>query len=188
LSRRGFFKLLGKSLAQAAAEFTYEATKPSASFVRPPGSCDEDRFLSLCQKCGECVKSCPTGVLDRVSQLHPLIFETPYMNFENNYCEKCYACIDACPNGALSRENIKRCSLVAVLKKDRCVAYQDVFCQSCYWSCPKMDRAIKLVDFSYPEFISSECTGCGRCINACPTNPKAIEMVIRFKSGEEDKR
>jgi ferredoxin-type protein NapG len=45
MSRRNFFKVLGKSIAQAVAEFTYEATKPNKNYVRPPGSADEDTFL-----------------------------------------------------------------------------------------------------------------------------------------------
>jgi len=177
MSRRQFFKFLGKSIARAAAEFTYEATKPNGEFVRPPGSADEDAFLSLCKKCGECVESCPTGVLEKVSSMHPVIIDTPYMNFNNNYCEMCYSCIDACKSGALTRKNLEKYKLVARLDKSSCVAYQDVFCQSCYWSCPKMDRAITLIDFNYPEFHSEHCIGCGRCVHACPTTPKAIKMV-----------
>ena len=177
MSRRQFFKFLGKSIARAAAEFTYEATKPNGEFVRPPGSADEDAFLSLCKKCGECVESCPTGVLEKVSSMHPVIIDTPYMNFDNNYCEMCYSCIDACKSGALTRKNLEKYKLVARFDKSSCVAYQDVFCQSCYWSCPKMDRAIILIDFNYPEFHSEHCIGCGRCVHACPTTPKAVKMV-----------
>jgi len=177
LSRRRFFKLLGKSIAQAAAEFTYEATKPNKSYLRPPGSGNEDEFLSLCQKCGECIKACPTGVLDRVKEMHPLILDTPFMNFENNYCERCYACIEACKSGALNKENLKKYKLYAKLDENRCVAFQDIFCQSCYWSCPKMDKAITLKDFNYPQFHREECLGCGRCVHVCPTSPKSIEIV-----------
>jgi len=177
MSRRRFFKILGKSIVQAAAEFTYEATKPNKKLVRPPGSADEETFLSLCQKCGECVRNCPTGVLDLVKDMHPVILDTPYMNFENNYCEKCYQCIEACRSGALKRENLKKFRLIARLKRDRCVAFENIFCQSCYWSCPNMDRAIELIDAAYPKFNPENCIGCGRCIHACPTNPKSIEMV-----------
>ncbi|WP_456456926.1 4Fe-4S dicluster domain-containing protein [Thermovibrio sp.] len=183
MKRRGFFKLLAKSLAQAAAEFTYEATKPDKKYVRPPGSGEEEEFLKLCTKCHQCVKACPTGVIDLVKDMHPIVFETPYMNFKNNYCEKCYLCVDTCESGALSRENLKKYKLVAKLVKDRCVAFQDIFCQSCYWSCPKMDKAITLKDFTYPEFHQQECIGCGRCIHACPTEPKSIEMV-KVRNGE----
>lgn len=177
MSRRRFFKILGESIVKAAAEFTYEVTKPNKTFIRPPGSADEETFLSLCNKCGECVKSCPTGVLDRVKEMNPIVLDTPFMNFENNYCEQCYACIEACKSGALSKENLKKFRYVAKLDKNRCVAFQDVFCQSCYWSCPQMDKAITLIDFNYPEFHSEHCKGCGRCVHACPTIPKSITLV-----------
>ncbi|RKQ60429.1 ferredoxin-type protein NapG [Thermovibrio guaymasensis] len=184
MSRRSFFKLLGKSIAQAAAEFTYEATKPNRVYLRPPGSGEEDEFLKLCTKCKTCISACPTGVLETVKEMHPVVFETPVMNFDNNYCERCYSCIEACKSGALKKENLEKYRVYAKLIVQRCVAYQDVFCQSCYWSCPKIDKAITLKDFAYPEFNSQECTGCGRCIHACPTNPKAIELV---KEKNEDK-
>ena len=169
--------MLGKSIAKAAAEFTYEVTKPNKTFVRPPGSADEDTFLALCQKCHKCVEACPTGVLDVVKEMNPVVYETPFMNFENNHCERCYSCVEACPSGALNKENLKKYRLTAKLIKERCVAFEMIFCQSCYWSWPKMDKAITLEEFTYPKFHPEHCLGCGRCVNACPTNPKAIEMV-----------
>ena len=65
--------MLGKSLVQAAAEFTYEVSKPNKVFIRPPGSADEETFLSLCNKCGKCTEACPTGVLDRVKEMNPIV-------------------------------------------------------------------------------------------------------------------
>ena len=177
MSRRRFFKLLADSVAKAAAEFTYEVAKPNKVFLRPPGSGDEDTFLALCTKCGRCVEACQTGVLDRVKEMNPIVLDTPFMNFENNFCERCYACIEACSSGALSEENLKKFKYVAKFDKSRCVAYQDVFCQTCYWSCPRMDKAITLVNFAYPEFHEGNCLGCGRCIHACPTSPKSINLV-----------
>ncbi len=185
MSRRKFFKALANSLAKAAAEFTYEATKPQEEFIRPPGSPDEDTFLSLCKRCGTCISSCPTGVLDKVSKPHPAILDTPFMNFDKNYCEQCYTCIKNCPSGALTFENLKHFKYVAILNKNRCVAYQDIFCQTCYWSCPQMDKAITLKDMVKPIFNSEHCKGCGRCIHSCPTIPKAIEMK-KVKADEAD--
>ncbi|RUM43594.1 MAG: 4Fe-4S dicluster domain-containing protein [Desulfurobacterium sp.] len=176
MSRRRFFKLLADSVAKAAAEFAYEVARPDKTFIRPPGSADEDTFLALCTKCGKCITACPTGVIDSVKEMNPITVDTPFMNFDNNYCERCYSCIDACKSGALSKENLQTYRYVAVLDRDRCVAYQDIFCQTCYWSCPRMDKAITLKDFTYPEFHQEACLGCGRCIHACPTVPKSINF------------
>lgn len=177
MSRRKFFKVITNSIAKAAAEFTYEATKPTKKFIRPPGSGEEDTFLSLCKRCGKCIEACPTGVLDRINDIHPVVINTPVMNFDNNFCERCYACIEACPSGALKAENLQKFKYIAKFDKSRCVAFQDAFCQTCYWSCPNMDKAITLVNFTYPEFHEEFCIGCGKCIHACPTDPKSIKMV-----------
>ncbi|WP_163328215.1 4Fe-4S dicluster domain-containing protein [Desulfurobacterium thermolithotrophum] len=177
MSRRRFFKLLADSVARAAAEFTYEVSKPNKEFIRPPGSLDEDTFVSLCDKCGKCVEACQTGVLDKVKGMNPIVLDTPFMNFENNFCEMCYSCINVCPSGALKKENLQKFKYVARLDKSKCVAFQSVFCQTCYWSCPQMDKAITLIDFTHPEFHEEHCLGCGRCIHACPTTPKSIKLV-----------
>ena len=177
MSRRKFFKLLADSIVKSAAEFTYEISKPQEEILRPPGSGEEDAFLSLCKRCGKCVESCPTGILEKFTKLNPVVLDTPYMNFNNNYCQQCYNCIENCPTGALSFENLKRFTYKAKLLKDRCVSYQEFFCQTCYWSCPQMDKAITLLDMIKPEFHQEHCKGCGRCIHSCPANPKAIEIV-----------
>ncbi len=182
MSRRKFFKLLADSVAKAAAEFAYEVSKPNKEFVRPPGSADEETFLSLCLKCKSCVEACRTGVLELVKEMNPVVVDTPVMNFENNYCERCYSCVDACKSNALTWDNLKRFRYVARLDVSRCVAYQGVFCQTCYWSCPKMDKAITLKDFTYPEFHEESCLGCGRCVHACPTVPKSIRLE-KVKNG-----
>jgi len=188
VERRRFFRHLADSLKKAVGEFAYEVSKPTRAFLRPPGSADEDTFLYLCRKCGRCVDACPSGVLEKVSTPNPVVLDTPFMNFENNYCTACYSCIDACPSGALSRDNLKVFRYVAVLDVDRCVAYRDVFCQSCYWSCPNRDSAITLKDFAYPEFHQSACAGCGRCVHACPTIPPSVEMRKVKVGGSEDPR
>ncbi|WP_456397883.1 4Fe-4S dicluster domain-containing protein [Desulfurobacterium sp.] len=175
--RRDFFKELFNSVTKAAAELAYEMSKTTENLVRPPGSADEDTFTALCEKCGKCVENCKTGVLEKYKKLNPIILETPYMNFDNNYCEQCYTCIENCSSGALKFENLKKYKYIAKLLKDKCVAFKEMFCLTCYWSCPNIDRAITIRDRNYPEFHMEECKGCGRCINACPTEPKSIIMV-----------
>ena len=182
MERRKFFKFLANSVARSTAELIYHATKPVVPYLRPPGSADEDTFLSLCQKCLACVKACPSGVLEPVRTSNPVVIDTPFMNFDNNPCQRCYECIKACQHGALTFENLQKYELKPILLKDKCVAYHDIFCQTCYWSCPKLDSAIVLNEELKPVFTGKDCQGCGSCIHACPTEPKAIIMEKHAKS------
>ena len=91
-----------------AARLGYQSP-PAPNLLRPPGAADERTFLSLCIRCGECMKVCPTNVLQ------PAIFEAglegvfsprlaPRFIFEQSYCEyACTLCGQVCPTGAIPR-------------------------------------------------------------------------------------
>ncbi len=185
MKRRKFFKDIADSLKRAFGEFTFEVSKPIKTYVRPPGSGSEADFLAKCSRCSKCIEVCPTGILDKVKELNPMVLDTPFMNFENGYCEKCYRCIEVCPTEALSKENLKKYRYAVSFDKSKCAAYKGMFCQTCYWSCPNMDKAITLRELRYPEFHVDLCDGCGRCINACPAEGKPIKMK-RVKVEEDD--
>jgi len=80
----------------------------SASAIRPPGAVEEIEFLKRCVKCGQCIRVCPTNVLQ------PDWFDsgieglwTPVMNYRIGYCEpNCTACGQVCPTGAIQRMSI----------------------------------------------------------------------------------
>jgi NAD-dependent dihydropyrimidine dehydrogenase PreA subunit len=61
---------------------------------------------------------------------------------------------------------------VAVIELTVCTAYQGSGCHICYDVCPIQDNAIKLVE-NLPQILPDQCTGCGDCLQACPT-PGAI--------------
>jgi len=75
----------------------------SSSAIRPPGSVEELEFLERCVKCDQCVRVCPTNVLQ------PAMLEsgleglwTPIMNFRVGHCQLyCTACSYVCPTGAI---------------------------------------------------------------------------------------
>jgi polyferredoxin len=89
-----FTKLSGKS----TRDFSSKA-------IRPPGSVEEQEFLKRCLKCGQCMRVCPTNVLQ------PAVLEsglegmwTPVMNFRMGFCQlQCTACGQVCPTGAIQR-------------------------------------------------------------------------------------
>ncbi len=178
--RRSFFDELADSIKKAIGEFTYEVSKPLRPPVRPPGACPEDEFTRLCTACEKCVKACKANVLKKHENLKELaVLGTPYRDFSQNYCELCYECIKACPTGALSFDNLKKFKYVARISKDACVAFsKNILCLSCYWSCPNMDKAIICVDRLYPKINEANCEGCGRCVNACPLEEKALTLVL----------
>ena len=73
--------------------------------IRPPGSVAEDEFLRRCIKCDQCIRVCPTNVLQ------PALFEggveglwTPIMISKMGWCElNCTLCSQVCPTGAIRR-------------------------------------------------------------------------------------
>ena len=77
--------------------------------IRPPGSVEEKDFLERCIKCDQCIRACPTNVLQ------PALMEsgiegiwTPILNMKIGYCEvNCTLCGQVCPTGAIQRITIE---------------------------------------------------------------------------------
>ncbi len=171
--------LLGTGVARAVKR---------PGLIRPPGAQDEQRFLSLCLRCSECVKACPT------SGLQPTLMEagleglwTPVLKSRLGYCDySCHACGQVCPSGAIPPLDLaeKRNSVigVAVIDKDRCLPWAaDTPCIVCEEMCPVPDKAIVLGGerlitredgsqsrLARPKVVASLCIGCGICEYKCP--------------------
>ncbi|MCJ7674679.1 MAG: 4Fe-4S binding protein, partial [Sedimentisphaerales bacterium] len=107
ISRRGF------ALSLASGLFGVGAIRLSNKLgsnwyykvVRPPGSLSEEEFLKRCVKCGQCMRVCPTNVIQ------PAGFEgglenlwTPVLNnrIGSSGCQlNCVACGQVCPTSAI---------------------------------------------------------------------------------------
>ncbi len=81
----------------------------SAEVIRPPGSCEEQEFLERCVKCGQCIRVCPTNVLQPATFVAGLEgLWTPVMNFRMGFCQlQCTACGQVCPTGAIQRLTVE---------------------------------------------------------------------------------
>jgi polyferredoxin len=106
LSRRGFV-VAGTGLLVASFWDLggLSGANRNPSLIRPPGSLDEDRFLARCIRCGQCMRICPTNIIQ------PALFEaglqglwTPAVNFRlgRSGCQvNCIACGQICPTAAI---------------------------------------------------------------------------------------
>jgi ferredoxin-type protein NapG len=149
------------------------------SLALPPGASKD--FFSLCTGCNECIFSCPYTVLFPVTS-EELGKTFPFLDPNAKACHLCtdWPCIHACPEDALiakdeSEMKIKFGKAKGIGK--HCINDKtgEKTCEACQLACP----IEKTVNFraNLPIFSASSCTGCGLCVEACPTYPKAIKIA-----------
>lgn len=171
--------------------------------IRPPGSLPEDTFLTLCQRCGLCMKVCPTN------GIHPTLTEagmagiwTPHLIMTQGYCEyTCTLCGSVCPTGAIQeisvKEKMERPVRIgsAYVDRGRCLPWSgNVSCIVCQEHCPTSPKAIYLKEEWVPRpdgkeikvhvpFVDlKQCVGCGICENKCPV--RGLPAIRAIAAGE----
>ena len=195
MNRRDFFARLTKGAAAAAVGgvvwggFVREA-KDAPLALRPPGALPEADFLALCTRCGECMKICPTKVIQPQGLEQGLIgFSAPKMVMRIAGCDQeCNLCGMVCPTGALRRlevEEKKYAKLgTAEINKERCLVWAwNKPCLICDEICPYNAIVFHTIEgMRRPIVIPSRCNGCGWCEYACPVEGESAIRVS--KSGE----
>ena len=166
-------------------------------FIRPPGSVPEGRFVSLCLRCGECMRVCLTN------GLQPALFEaglegfwTPRLISRTGYCEySCTLCGQVCPTGAITPLDpvAKRTVRIgtAVIDKKTCIPFiRPEQCLVCEEHCPTPKKAIVFDDvvmdgpqgpmtLKQPLVVDDLCIGCGICETKCPLEGESAIRMIR---------
>ena len=196
-TRRAALTAGGLSLLVGFFAFTgLSRRERNARLVRPPGGRAENELLALCSRCGQCLKVCPTNVLQ------PAVYSagieavfTPQMDFRNGPCEwSCNECGKVCPTGAIQPLvlDAKRRTVIgrAFIDRNRCIPWADYkTCLVCQELCPVPEKAIiintaevtapdgKRIKLGRPEVIAERCIGCGICENACPVAYRAAVEV-----------
>ena len=128
--------------------------------VRPPGALAEEDFLSRCIKCGQCMRVCPTNIIQPATLEAGLEgLWTPLLNFRvgTSGCQlNCIACGNVCPTSALrplsldeklGRGKFEQSGPVrmgtAFVDHGRCLPWaMDVPCIVCQENCPVSPKAI----------------------------------------------
>ncbi|MFH1480078.1 MAG: 4Fe-4S dicluster domain-containing protein [Pseudomonadota bacterium] len=167
--------------------------------IRPPGAIEEKDFLKLCQRCGLCMKACPTNVINpTLTEAGIAGFWTPHLIMIQGYCEyTCTLCGSVCPTGAISeitvKEKIERPIRIGLAYPDRgrCLPWSgNGPCIVCQEHCPTSPKAIYLKEelvtgpdgrespVLLPYVDLKMCVGCGICEYKCPVKGRPAIRVI----------
>jgi len=167
--------------------------------IRPPGSLPEKNFLALCQRCGLCMKVCPTNVINpTLAEAGMAGFWTPHLIMIQGYCEyTCTLCGSVCPTGAIkeisAKEKIERPIIIgsAYLDRGRCLPWSgNAPCIVCHEHCPTSPKAIYLqkdfvpgadgkpLSVQLPYLDLKKCVGCGICEYKCPVKGRPAIRVM----------
>ena len=146
--------------------------------LRPPGAVPLWQFGQLCLRCGNCIRSCPAGIIATGWRSESAAaWLAPIVSFDSDYCrEDCVACTQACPSGALAplrlEEKPNQPIGLAEVLMDRCLLALGSECRAmCIDACPY--DAITLHEWTfeddrrYPIVAEANCPGCGACQVAC---------------------
>lgn len=156
-----------------------------SGYFRPPASLSPELFNTLCVRCGNCIKACPTKIIVHHTGPNNLTaWMTPEVSFQNNgYClEDCNLCGTVCPSGAITQFNVKAKKELVMggveIGLEKCLLTQLTECDRCKAICSY--KAIKIVPGDSPMTMKPEvdvqkCVGCGACAAVCP--PEIILMI-----------
>lgn len=150
----------------------------AAASTPPPGAVPLWQFGQLCLRCGNCIRSCPAGIIATGWRSESAAaWLAPIVSFDSDYCrEDCVACTQACPSGALAplrlEEKPNQPIGLAEVLMDRCLLALGSECRAmCIDACPY--DAITLHEWTfeddrrYPIVAEANCPGCGACQVAC---------------------
>jgi polyferredoxin len=130
------------------------------ALIRPPGALREEDFLTRCIKCGQCMRVCPTNVIQPAGLSSGIEgLWTPQLNFRvgTSGCQfNCIACGNVCPTAAirplslderLGRNDFSENGPIrigtAFVDKGRCLPWaMDRPCIVCQENCPVSPKAI----------------------------------------------
>lgn len=189
--RRALFAAAAGVLFFPFARLSGKSTKDfSSKVIRPPGAVEEQEFLKRCIKCDQCIRVCPTNVLQ------PAMLEsgvegmwTPVMNFRMGFCQlNCTACGQVCPTGAIQQLTIEEKLGLGPVPKGapakgpvrlgtahydlgRCLPWaKNVPCVVCEEVCPTSPKAIHC---EYRQFLVRD--GKKQVVSATPTTVTVTE-------------
>lgn len=161
--------------------------------IRLPWVINEAVFTSGCTQCQDCINSCESNIIIKDEDGFPKI------DFNLGECTFCNKCIDVCKQPLFSGTfpennspdidrskgnatestttgNNKKAWPVTLKISNKCLAKNNIYCQSCRDECET-----SVIKFSYlnssipqPSLSDIDCNQCGACIKSCPQDAIAF--------------
>jgi ferredoxin-type protein NapF len=150
-----------------------ELLRGRAYTVRPPWSIDEQLFVECCSRCDECIKACPTKIIERGRGGFPVL------DFKKGECEFCGDCLSICKTGAITRDTESTPAWDHKINiSEKCITYHGVVCRSCGEFCEERVITFRpaIGGISKPELILDQCNGCGACVAVCPVSAVTVSV------------
>jgi ferredoxin-type protein NapG len=139
-------------IAAAAGIYYAPKLKMEKPLLRPPGAVDEEDYLKLCIKCGQCLQVCPYDSIFLEDIDGGASVGMAYIDPLKRGCYLCEAfpCILACPTGALDHEKdeIKyiHMGMAVIVNESACLALKNE---------PVPDKAIDRI-YDHTKILSKE--------------------------------
>lgn len=145
--------------------------KPGPAPFRPPWSVAEARFANTCTACDDCLKACPTGLLQRGEG------GLPVADFAAAACTFCGDCARACTTGAIGRDTTAAPWAFGIAIAEGCLAAQNVECRVCGEACDVSAIRFRprIGGVPLPAVDNTACNGCGACLAPCPVS--AVQRI-----------
>ncbi|MGQ9504069.1 MAG: 4Fe-4S binding protein [Thermogutta sp.] len=192
IGRRGLLALLAAGIWSHLSPRWASAKVPP---LRPPGARPNDhQFLALCVRCGNCIRACPTRIIQPQLTTGGLFaWLVPRLDFTTDFCKpNCNRCAEVCPSGAIEHFGLdEKTQMVigkAVVSLDYCLLSEDRECGVCRSHCPYQAIRLQFNEETYtvqPVVDLARCPGCGACEAVCPTTPVKAIRVERIETVEQ---
>jgi ferredoxin-type protein NapF len=171
-----FKKETSERLADPAKRNLLRGRIKTERVLRLPWVIDEPTFVTGCTQCTHCINACETNIIIKDEDGFPKV------DFSLGECTFCNKCIESCEqplfSGSFTHDSSKEITQItepppwpATLHvSDKCLAKNNVYCQSCRDECETSVIKFNYLNSSIPQPSLNEldCTQCGACIKSCP--------------------
>lgn len=136
--------------------------------MRLPWVINEAVFTSGCTQCQDCIQSCESNIIVKDEDGFPKV------DFSLGECTFCNKCIESCEqplfSGTFTEKNDEKAWPVTLEISDKCLAKNNIYCQSCRDECETSVIKFNFLNSSIPQPSINEvdCNQCGACIKSCP--------------------